>query len=71
VEIQKESEKWDISKGMITSIGTVTQVSVKLREKKKENKKMGINIENKTNHTEEYGDKCVRIWKRKEMRMYV
>jgi len=28
-------------KGMITSIGTITQVSIKFRDKKKENNKMG------------------------------
>ena len=30
-----------MSKGMISSIGTVTQVSIKFRKRKKENKKMG------------------------------
>jgi len=32
-------------RGMITSIDTVTQVSIMFRKKKKESKKMGINIE--------------------------
>ena len=56
---------------MIISIDTVTQVSIKVREKKKVNKNIGINTEHNTNNTYEYGDKCVRIWKRREMRMYV
>jgi len=38
-----------MSEGMITSINTVTQVSIKFRKKKKENKKMGINVEHKPN----------------------
>ena len=54
---------------MITSIDTVTQVSIKFREKKKQNKKMGINIEQNTKNIYEYGDKCVRIWKMREMRI--
>ena len=58
-------------KGMITSIGTVTQVSMKFRKKKKENKKMGINVEHNTKYTYEYGVKCVRIWKRRETRIHV
>jgi hypothetical protein len=58
-------------KGMITSVGTATQVSIKFRDKKKENKKMGTSIEHITKHTYEYGDKCVRIRKRRDMRMYV
>ena len=36
---------------MITSIDTVTQVSIKFREKKKANKNMGISIETQTIHT--------------------
>ena len=48
-----------MSKGMITSRGTVTQGSIKFRKKKKENKKMGINVENNTKHTYEYGSKCL------------
>ena len=44
---------------MITSVGTVTQVSIMFRDKKKENKKMGTSIEHITKHTYEYGDKCV------------
>jgi len=58
-------------KGMITSIGTVIQVCIEFRDKKKENKKVGTNIENITKHTYEYGNKCVRIWKRREMCMHV
>jgi len=58
-------------KGMITSIGTVTQVSTEFRDKKKENKKMGTIIENITKHTFDYGNKHVRIWKRREMCMHV
>ena len=60
-----------MSKGMITSIGTVIQGSIKFRKKKKENKKIGINVEHNTNHTYEYGDKCVQIWKRREMRIHI
>jgi len=71
VEIQKESEDKDMRRGMITSIDTAAQVSMKFRKKKKENKKVDINIEHNTKHTYEYGDKCVRIWKRREMRMHV
>jgi len=56
---------------MITSIGTVTQVSIKFRDKKKENIKMGKNIEHITTHTFEYGNKCVRIWKRRNLHVYV
>ena len=59
-------------RGTITSIDIVTQVSIMFRRMKKENKKMGINVEqNTTKKTYEYGDKCVRIWKRREMRMFV
>jgi len=58
-------------KGMITSIGTVTQVSIKFRDKKKENKKMGTNIKHFTKHMYEYGNKCVQIWNRKRMHMHV
>ena len=36
--IRKESEDQDMSRGMITSIDTVTQMSIKFREKKKVNK---------------------------------
>ena len=57
--------------GLITSIDTVTQVSNKFREKKERKPKLGINIEHNTKNTCEYGDKCVRIWKRREMRMHV
>jgi len=58
-----------MSRGMITSIDTVTQVSIKFQQKKKETKNMGRNIEHNTKHTYEYGDKCARIWRRREMRM--
>ena len=56
---------------MITSIDTVTQVFIKFRKKKEVKKNIGINIEHNTNNICEYGDKCVRIWKRREMRMHV
>jgi len=56
---------------MIISIDTVTQVSIEVREKKKVNQTISINIEHNTNNTNEYGDECVRIWKRREMRTYV
>jgi len=44
VEIQEESEDWDMRKGMMTSIVNVTRVSIKFRDKKNENTKMGTNI---------------------------
>jgi len=56
---------------MILSIDTVTKVSIEIREKKKVNQNIGINTEHNTNNTYEYGDKCARIWKRREMRMNV
>ena len=56
---------------MIASRGTVTQGSIKFREKKKENKQMGINVEHNIKHTYEYGGKCVRKWKRREMRVHI
>ena len=60
MEIQTESEDWDMSRGMITSIDTVTQVCIKFRKKKKVNKNMGIskehNREHYTNNTYEHGD---------------
>ena len=69
--IQKGLEDWDVSMGMITSIDTVTQVSIKFRKKKSVNKNMSISVEHKTNNTYENGDTCVRIWKSREMRIYV
>jgi len=71
VEIQKESEDSIMRRGMITSIDTTTQAYKMFRKKKKENKKMDITLEHNTKNTYEYGDKCVRIWKRREMRMHV
>ena len=56
---------------MITSIDTVTQVSIELREKKKVNKNMGISIEHNTNNTYENGDKCGRKWNRRKVRIHV
>jgi hypothetical protein len=53
VETQKESENQDMDRGMITSIDTVTQVSIKFQEKKKGNKKIGINVEPNTKRTYE------------------
>jgi len=44
VEIQKESKDRFIWRGMITSIDIVAQVSVMFRKKKRENRKMSINI---------------------------
>jgi len=38
---------------MITLIDTVTQVSIKVRKKKKVNQNIGINIEHNTNNTYE------------------
>jgi len=55
---------------MITSKDTATQVSIKFRKKKKVNKNMGISIEHNTKNTYENGDKCVRIWKRREVRIH-
>ena len=45
MKIQEESEDWDMTKGMIISIVTVTQVSITFRDKKNENTRMGTNIE--------------------------
>ena len=59
MEIQKESEGYDTSRGMIISIDTVTQVSIEIREQKELNKNIGINIEQNANNTYEYADKCV------------
>ena len=72
MEIQKESGDKDMRRSMITSLDTVTQVSIKFRKKKKANKNMGVNREHSTNNnTYENGEKYVRIWKRRELRMYV
>ena len=60
-----------MSRCTITSIDTVTQVSIKFRKKKNSNKTMGISIDHNTNNTYEKGEKCVRIWKRREMRIHV
>jgi len=53
---------------MVTSIDTVTQVSIKFREKKKVNKNMDISVKYNTNNTYENGNKCARIWERREMK---
>ena len=60
-----------MSRVMYTSIGTATYVSVRFVEQEKENKQVVVNIEQNTKHTYEYGNKCVWIWKRREMRIYV
>jgi len=70
VERQKESEDKDMRRGMITSIDTLTQMSIKFRIKQKANKNMGIGIELNINNTYENGNKCVRVRERREMRMY-
>jgi len=58
-------------RSMITSMDTVTQVSMKFREKRKAKKKnKGISIEHNTNNTYENGDKCERIWNRREVRIH-
>jgi len=44
-------------------------VSIKFRKEKKVNKNMGISIAHNTNNTYENGDRCVRIWKMRGMRM--
>jgi len=46
-------------------------VSIRFVEQERENKKVVVNIEQNTKHTYEYSDKCVWIWKRKEMRIHV
>jgi len=57
-------------RGTITSIDTVTQNSIEFRRKQaKEN--IGIRIEHNTNNTHENGDKCIPIWKRREVRIHV
>ena len=60
-----------MSRGMITSIDTVTQVFIKFQKRKKANKNMGISKEQNTKKTYENGDKCVQIWKRRGMCIYV
>jgi len=35
------------------------------------NSRVVVNIEQNTKHTYEYGDKCVWIWRRREMRIHV
>ena len=60
-----------MSKGMITSIDTATQVYIKFRKKKKVNKKHGYKYRTQHKQTYENGDKCVRIWKRREIRIHV
>jgi len=40
-------------------------------EQEKENRKVGVDIEQNTKHTNEYGDKCVGILKRREMCIHV
>jgi len=60
-----------MSRGMIISIETVSQVSMRFGEKKKVDKNMGISIKHNTNNTYEKGDKFVRLWKRLEMRIHV
>jgi len=67
--IQTESKYYDM-RGMIASIDTVTQVSIKFRKKKKVNKNMGTSVEHNTNNTCEHGVKCVRIWTRREMHIH-
>jgi len=56
---------------MIASIDTVTQVSIKFLKKQSSSKNMVISVEHNTNNTYANGDKCVRIWKRREMRIRV
>jgi len=58
-------------RSMITSEDTVTQVSIKFREKKKTNKNMSISIGHNTNNTYEDGDKCERVWNRREVRIHI
>jgi len=60
-----------VMKCVITSIGTVTQVSIEFRDKKKENKKIVTNIEYLTKYTYEYDNKRVRIWKKREMQIHI
>jgi len=70
MEMQKEMENKDMSKVMSTWIGTLTYVSIRFVEQETVNKKVVVNIEQNTKHTHEYGDKCVWIWKRREMRIH-
>jgi len=59
-----------MSRGMIISIDTVHRCLIKPLKKKNSNKNMGVSVEHNTNNTYENGDKCVRIWKRREMRIH-
>jgi len=57
--------------GYITSTDTVTEVSVKFRKERNANKNRGRSIQHNTNNTYENGDRCVQIWKRREMCFHV
>ena len=57
--------------GVYNIIDTVTQVSIKFWKEKKANKNMGVSIQHNTNDSYENGDRCVRIWKSREMRIHV
>jgi len=45
--------------------------SIEFVKKQKAHKKMGVHIRHDTNTTYEDGDKCIRIWKGREMRTHV
>jgi len=60
-----------MSWSMMISIDTVTQVSITFRGLEDKHKNMGIGIEHNTKNTNENGDKCVRIWKKREMHILV
>ena len=60
-----------MSRGMITSIDTVTHVSIKFRKKQNSNKNMVVSIEHNTNNTDDNGEKCVQIWKRRETHIHI
>jgi len=54
-----EKESRYMIRDMHTSIGTVTQVSIRFVEQEKENIKVVVNIQQNTKSYYEYGDKCV------------
>ena len=54
----EEEDKY-MNRGVRTSMGTMTQVSIKFVESEGGKQIMGRSIGKNTNHTYEYGDQCV------------
>ena len=66
MKMQMETEDRHMSRVMRTSIGTVTQVSLNLQEKKNENKKMVMNTEQNTKHA----DRATQVERQVEKKAY-